>query len=120
MDEENQTCWICKRDMYESIREFNKIILSNPDISDEIKSKYEKGKKEFFPSVSDKFIRFLLADVNGEGYSMSEKTLHDVHISLCPVCGGILESLIEDAEEKLDNFITIDDLENISININRE
>lgn len=117
--EENETvCWICKRGLIESIEEFNKIILASPYIGDEIKSEYKKGKKEFFPLVTDKFVKFLFADVDKQRYSMSGRVLQDVHIPLCPICGGLLESLIEDEEEKLNNFISKEDLENVSIQIN--
>ena len=116
-EEVNQTCWICKRGFVESIEEFNKMILTSPYIEDEIKSKYEKGKKEFFPFVTDKFVKFLLADVNDEKYSMTGRILHDVQIVLCPVCGGFLDSLVEDIDEKLDNVISQEDLDNVSIRI---
>lgn len=118
-EEVNQTCWICKRCLVESIEEFNKIILANSYISNETKSKYKKGKKEFFPLVTDKFVKFLIADVNDERYSMSGKTIDEIHIILCPVCGGLLESLIEHEEEKFDNLVSKEDLENVSIKINQ-
>ena len=81
-DMEEEKCWICKRGFVDALEEFNKKMLSNIYIDDNIKSRYEKGKKEFFPFTTDKFVEFLLADVKGSTYSLSGKVVGDVFIWL--------------------------------------
>ena len=47
--EEQAECWICKRGFTEALDEFNKRVLSSKYLDEDVKSRYEKGKKEFFP-----------------------------------------------------------------------
>jgi hypothetical protein len=114
-DIEEEICWICKRRFVNALEEFNKKVLSNIYVDDNIKSRYEKGKKEFFPFTTDKFVEFLTADVKGDRYSMSGKVVGDVFIWLCPVCSGLLESLSSNID--MENIVTKEDLEDVSISI---
>lgn len=114
---EEEKCWICKRGFEDVIEEFNNRVLSNTDVDDNIKSMYIKGKKEFFPSATDKYVEFWLADVKDDRYSMSGKAVGNVFIWLCPICCGLLESLSFDAYIDIDNIVTKEDLENVSISI---
>ena len=92
-------CWLCKRGFIESIEEFNVKVLSNKYTNDDIKSRYEKGKKEFFPLGTDKYVKFWIANVKNGAYSMSGHAEADVLILLCPVCNGLLESLLDEINE---------------------
>ena len=116
-DMEEEKCWICKRGFVDALEEFNKKVLSDTCLDDNVKSRYEKGKKEFFPFTTDKFVEFLLADVKGSGYSMSGKTLGDIFIWLCPVCSALLESLSSNMDIDMENIVTKEDLENVCISI---
>lgn len=113
--EEQEKCWICKRGFAEALEEFNNKILTNIHVDDRLKSRYEKGKNEFFPSTTDKNVEFLLADVKDNIYSMSGKSVGDIIIKLCPVCSGLLESLSSDID--IDDFVTKKDLEDTCISI---
>jgi hypothetical protein len=110
---EAEKCWICKRGFAEAIEEFNKKVLSNEYIDKSVKSKYEKGKKEFFPYSADQYIDFLLANVKGGSYALDEKVVGNTFIMLCPVCSGLLESLSPKID--VEDFVTKKDLEDVSI-----
>lgn len=114
-NEKEEKCWICKREFSDALEEFNKKVLSNNEIDDNIKSRYEKGKKEFFPFATDKLVEFVLADVKGSMYSLSGKVVGDLFIWLCPVCSGLLESLSSDID--MDDILTKEDLEDVCITI---
>lgn len=112
---EEERCWICKRRFVDALEEFNKKVLSDMNVDDNVKSRYEKGKKEFFPFSTDKIVEFLLANVEGSRYSMSGKVVGDIFIWLCPVCSGLLESLSPCID--MEDFVTKEDLEDVSISI---
>ncbi len=112
-NKEEEICWICKRRFVDAMEEFNKKVLSNMYVGENIKSRYVKGKKEFFPLTTDKFVEFLLADLKDDRYSMSGKVVGGVFIWLCPVCGGLLESLSSTID--MENIVTKEDLEDVSI-----
>lgn len=116
---EEEKCWICKRGFVDALEEFNKKVLSNMYVDDNVKSRYEKGKKEFFPFATDKIVEFLLADIEDNRYSMSGKAVGDIFIWLCPVCSGLLESLSSDIDIDMENIVTKEDLEDVSISIKR-
>lgn len=113
-DIEEEKCWICKRGFVDALEEFNNKVISNKYIDDDVKSRYEKGKKEFFPSATDKFVEFLLADVDDSRYSLSGKVVGDIFIWLCPVCSGLLESLSSSTID-MEDIVTKEDLEDVSI-----
>lgn len=110
---EEEKCWICKRGFVEVLEEFNKKVISNKYIDKSIKSKYEKGKKEFFPFSTDQYVDVLLADVKGGKYILDGKVVGNIIITLCPVCGGLLESLSQTID--VEDFVTKKDLEDVSI-----
>lgn len=114
-DIEEEKCWICKRGFVDALEEFNKKVLANMDLDDNVKSRYEKGKKEFFPFTTDKIVEFLLADVNSSRYSLSGKVMGDIYIWLCPVCSGLLESLSSKID--MEDIVTKEDLEDVTISI---
>lgn len=96
IEDKQEKCWICKRGFVEALEEFNKKVLSNKYVDDNIKSRYEKGKKEFFPLYpAGNYVEFILAEVEG------------------PVCCGLLESLSLDID--MEDFVTRKDLEDVSI-----
>ncbi len=113
-DIEEEKCWICKRGFVDALEEFNNKVISNKYIDDDVKSRYEKGKKEFFPIATDKFVEFLLADVDDSRYSLSGKVVGDIFIWLCPVCSGLLESLSSSTID-MEDIVTKEDLEDVSI-----
>ena len=41
----------------------------------------------------------------------------DIFITLCPVCSGLLESLSPGIDIDMENIVTKEDLENVSISI---
>jgi hypothetical protein len=113
---EREQCWICKRTFDEALEEFNKKILSSKYIDEDVKSKYEKGKKEFFPYyVASIYEDFEMADIEGDKLSVSGKILGEIRIPLCPVCNGLLESLMVNIDT--DEFVTKEDLENACIKL---
>ncbi len=116
---EEANCWICKRGFDDAIEEFNKRVLSNKFVDDEVKSGYEKGKKEFFPLTAGNYLEFELADIEEDGsYSTSGKVLGEIFIWLCPVCSGLLESLSQNID--LEDYVTKEDLEDVSISIRQK
>ena len=110
---EEEKCWICKRGIFEAPEEFNKKVISNKYIDKRVKSQYEKGKKEFFPSSTDQYVDVLLADIIGDRYVLDGKVVGHIFITLCPVCGGLLESLSQNID--VEEFVTKKDLEDVSI-----
>ncbi len=110
---EEEKCWICGRGFTEALEIFNKKVLSSKYIDESVKSKYEKGKKEFFPSSMDQYINVLLADIKEDKYSLSGDAIGDLYIWLCPVCSGLLESL--SIHINIEDFVTKKDLEDVSI-----
>ena len=114
--EEQAECWICKRGFTEALDEFNKRVLSSKYLDEDVKSRYEKGKKEFFPSAAaDNFVEFVLANVQVNGLSLSGKVEGEIFIWLCPVCSGLLESISSFID--MDDIATKEELENASIKL---
>lgn len=112
-DIEEEKCWICKRGFVDALEEFNKKVISNKYTDDNVKSRYKKGKKEFFPFTTDKTVEFLLADVEDNRYGLSGVVLGDIFIWLCPVCSGLLESISPIID--IEDIVTKEDLEDVSI-----
>lgn len=108
---EEEKCWICKRGRVEALEEFNKKVISNKYIDKSVASKYEKGKKEFFPSFEDQYVDVVLADVKGNRHD--GEVVGSIIITLCPVCSGLLESLSQNID--IEDFVTTKDLEDVSI-----
>jgi len=106
-------CWICKRGFVDAVEEFNKKVLSNKYIDKNVKSKYEKGKKEFYPLSMDQYIDILLADIKDDKYGLDGEVIGEIFIWLCPVCSGLLESLSPKID--MEDFVTKKDLEDASI-----
>ena len=119
MTEDELKCWICKRTFEEALKAFNEAIQSDEETGDEIKSRYIKGQKEFFPSDYDRFISFRQATVTNEKYSVTGEIVGRVQIWLCPVCSGLFESILEGVDELVENWVSKEDLENVTIRINK-
>lgn len=112
-------CWICKRTFEEALKAFNEAIQSDVEISDEIKSRYTEGQKEFFPADYDRFVSFRQATVTRKKYSVTGGVVGRVLIWLCPVCSGLFESILEGVDEMVENRVSKEELENVSIRINK-
>ena len=112
-------CWICKRTFGEALKTFNETIQSDEEIDNEIKSRYIQGKKEFFPAGHDRFVSFRQATVTSEKYSVTGEAVGEVLIWLCPVCSGLFESILEGVDELVENRVSKEDLENVTIRIKK-
>lgn len=113
-------CWICRRTFEEALKEFNEAVLSDKEISDEIKSRYVKGQNEFLPSDFDRFVGFRVADIKDGKYRITGEISGHVQIWLCPVCGGLFESLLDGVDDEMKDKVSREELENVSISIKRE
>lgn len=116
---EEWKCWICKRTFEEALKAFNEDIQSDEEISDEIKSRYIEGKKEFYPDNCDRFVSFRQATVTSGKYSITGGEVGRVLIWLCPVCSGLFESILEGVDELVENRVSREDLENVTIRIKK-
>lgn len=112
-------CWICKRTFEEALKAFNEAIQSDIEISNVIKAHYIEGQKEFFPAEYDRFVSFRQATVTSKKYSVTGVVLGRVLIWLCPVCSGLFESILEGVDELVENRVSKEDLENVTIRINK-
>ncbi len=112
-------CWICGRTFEKAVEEFNQDIQADIEIDKKIKSRYVKGKSEFFPAEYDRFVAFRQASIERGEYVVTGGIVGRVHVWLCPVCSGLLESILEGVDELVENKISREDLEKVSIKINK-
>lgn len=113
-------CWICRRTFEEALKAFNEAIQSDIEISDEKKSRYIEGQKEFVPEAYDMYVRFRQGGIQDGKYWVTGETVGRVFIWLCPVCSGLLETINEGVDEMIKDKVSKEDLMNVSIEMKRE
>lgn len=115
---EELKCWICRRTFEDALRDFQEQIRSDSEIGEDIKSKFVEGEKEFFPTETERYVGFKLANVK-KGYNITGEDIGRVCIYVCPVCSGLFESIFREVDETIEDKVSKEDLENVSIRINR-
>lgn len=116
---EEWKCWICKRTFEEALKAFNEEIQLDEEISDEIKSLYIEGKEEFYPDNCDRFVSYRQATLTSINYGITGKIVGRVQIWLCPVCSGLFQSILDGVDKLVENRVSREDLENVTIRIKK-
>lgn len=111
-------CWLCERTFIEAVSNFQEQVLSDKEIDGDIKSMLIHGEKEFIPVAHDVQVGFVLADVK-DNYAHTGPELGKVTVWLCPVCSGILGSMAEQVNAIMEEKVSKEELENVTIKINR-
>ncbi len=116
---EEWKCWICKRTSEEALKAFNEAIQSDIEISEEIKPRYIEGQYEFLPVASDMYIPFRQGIIQKGKYSVTGEAVERVFIWLCPVCSGLFQSILDGVDKLVENRVSREDLENVTIRIKK-